>query len=155
MKKLKNNLDERQEQAMLRIEHNGCWFAFWGLFVVMVVEYIAFGYKDVRAVAGEWFIFMILAIYLAIDCTKNGIFDRRLKPTMKTYIVCSLIGGVVAGAIFTIVQYRRFPEFSEIAVGLGTIMGGITFVLIFVCLKWSAKKIKDQEKKAEEAYEEE
>ncbi|MDD7312724.1 MAG: hypothetical protein PUH78_09820 [Clostridia bacterium] len=31
MKKQKNNLDERQEQTLLRIERNGCWFAFWAL----------------------------------------------------------------------------------------------------------------------------
>lgn len=31
MKKNKSNLDERQELKLLKIEHNGCWFAFWGL----------------------------------------------------------------------------------------------------------------------------
>ena len=30
-KKMKNKLDEMQELKMLKIEHNGCWFAFWGL----------------------------------------------------------------------------------------------------------------------------
>lgn len=29
MKRLKNNLDEMQEQKLLKIEHNGMWFAFW------------------------------------------------------------------------------------------------------------------------------
>ena len=27
----KSNLDEMQEQELLKIEHNGCWLAFWGL----------------------------------------------------------------------------------------------------------------------------
>ena len=27
----KSNLDEIQEQELLKIEHNGCWLAFWGL----------------------------------------------------------------------------------------------------------------------------
>ena len=27
MKKMKSNLDERQEEQLLHIERNGCWFA--------------------------------------------------------------------------------------------------------------------------------
>lgn len=34
----KNNLDEMQEQELLKIEHNGCWLAFWGLLAVMAVQ---------------------------------------------------------------------------------------------------------------------
>ena len=32
----KNNLDERQEQIMLKIEHNGFWIAFWMLLAAML-----------------------------------------------------------------------------------------------------------------------
>lgn len=38
MKKMKNNLDERQELELLRIEHNGCWLAFLGLLIVMLIQ---------------------------------------------------------------------------------------------------------------------
>ena len=31
MKKTKSNLDELQELKLLKIEHNGCWLAFWGI----------------------------------------------------------------------------------------------------------------------------
>lgn len=31
MKKMTNKLDEMQEQKLLHIERNGCWFAFWAL----------------------------------------------------------------------------------------------------------------------------
>ena len=31
--KKKSNLDEMQELELLKIEHNGCWLAFWCLFV--------------------------------------------------------------------------------------------------------------------------
>ena len=37
-KRNKSNLDERQEQRLLRIERNGCWLAFWGLLVAMGVQ---------------------------------------------------------------------------------------------------------------------
>ena len=33
----RNRLDERQEQKMLQIEHNGCWIAFWGLAISLFV----------------------------------------------------------------------------------------------------------------------
>ena len=36
----KNNLDEMQEQELLKIEHNGCCLAFWGLLVVMAVQMV-------------------------------------------------------------------------------------------------------------------
>ena len=46
-----NKLDEMQEQALLKIEHNGCWFAFWGLLVMMAAEaLLGFG---VKTMAGE------------------------------------------------------------------------------------------------------
>ena len=76
----------------------------------MIIEYIVFGYKDLRAVAGEWVVFMCLAIYLAVDCTRNGIFDRRLKPTAKTYIGSGIIGGVIAGLIMGIAHYNKISN---------------------------------------------
>lgn len=155
MKKWKNRLDERQEQAMLQIEHKGCWIAFWGLFIVIALEYIAFGYEDIRAVAGEWAVFMILALYLSIDCTRKGIFDRRLKPNAGTYVVSALIGGVVAGLILGIVQYRRFPEFAGIAAIIGAVSGVFTFILILVTIALQGEKIKNREKTLESQYDDE
>ena len=38
MKRLKNNLDEMQEQKLLKIEHNGMWFALWGLIIAIIVQ---------------------------------------------------------------------------------------------------------------------
>lgn len=52
MKKNKSNLDERQELKLLKIEHNGCWFAFWGLLAVMLVQ-LLLGNNDAKNLAGE------------------------------------------------------------------------------------------------------
>ena len=68
-----NKLDEMQEQALLKIEHNGCWFAFWGLLVMMAAEaLLGFG---VKTMAGEWIIFMALACTSALTVydTVSGI----------------------------------------------------------------------------------
>ena len=80
----KNALDEYQEQTMLKIEHNGCWFAFWGLLAAMMIQMVVF--QDAKAAAGEWVVFMCLALYMAAACIKNGIWDRHLTLSTSTCI---------------------------------------------------------------------
>ena len=49
----KNRLDEMQEQKMLRIEHNCCWLAFFGLFAVILVQLLYYGMEEAERFAGE------------------------------------------------------------------------------------------------------
>lgn len=86
MKKTKSNLDERQELTLLQIEHNGCWLAFWGLLLALSVQLIL-GNNSIGALAGEWAVFMFLALYLMIACIRNGIWDRKWKPNFKTNLL--------------------------------------------------------------------
>ena len=37
MRRKKSNLDEMQEQELLKVEHNGCWIAFWGLLAAIYI----------------------------------------------------------------------------------------------------------------------
>ena len=37
MRRKKSNLDEMQEQELLKVEHNGCWIAFWGLLAAIII----------------------------------------------------------------------------------------------------------------------
>ena len=97
MKERKSNLDERQEQALLKIEHNGCWLAFWGLLIAMVVQLIVYGF-DMKLLAGEWIVFMALCLYIWSSCLKQGIWDRQLKPDRKTNLLASLVAGLAFGA---------------------------------------------------------
>ena len=34
----KNQLDEMQEQKLLHIERNGCWFCFWSLLAAILIQ---------------------------------------------------------------------------------------------------------------------
>lgn len=52
MKKTKSNLDELQELKLLKIEHNGCWLAFWGLLAVILTQ-IAIGNDSKQDLSGE------------------------------------------------------------------------------------------------------
>ena len=69
----KSNLDEMQEQALLKIEHNGCWLAFWGLLAAMALQMVM--RVPGRQMLGEWIVFMALSLYIVIACLRKG------KPT--------------------------------------------------------------------------
>ena len=74
IRKMKSNLDERQELKLLKIEHNGCWIAFWGLLIVMAIQMIV-GNDSIKNLAGEWAVFMSLAFYLWVgddNCSKGA-----------------------------------------------------------------------------------
>lgn len=148
MKKMKNRLDEMQEQKLLHIEHNGCWFAFWALIVAMFVQMAFSGVGNFKQIAGEWIVFMMLALYLAISCMKNGIWDRKLEPNLKTNVLISLISAAGFGVIFAIVNYFNFKS-VEAAFFTFVIMAIALFVGIYLALMVSTliyqKRVRDME----------
>ena len=109
MKNKKSNLDERQEQIMLQIEHVGCWIAYWGLLISILVQEIVYR-GDFRYVLAEWIVFMVLCIYVLAGCIRNGLWDRHIKPTVKNNVIASLIAGGVLFLFTFIMVYRNFPE---------------------------------------------
>ena len=154
MKRLKNNLDEMQEQKLLKIEHNGMWFAFWGLLIAIIVQ-LFIGERDTfRNIAGEWIVFMCLCIYIFIDCMRNNIWDRKLKPNLKTNFILSTIGGLVTGLIFFVKSFIQYEKFlGSIATGL--ILFIFTFALTMIILSISSLLYKKRVQKAEESTEKE
>ena len=136
-KKMKNRLDEMQEQKMLKIERNGCWFAFWGLLAVLLIQVIVYGYGDDswRYMVGEWIVFMCLALYILIDCLRNGIWDRRLSPTPKVNICVSVIAGIVVCAVNFAASYRNYHMLAG-AIATGIVMGVLCCGLCFGALTW-------------------
>ena len=140
----KSNLDEMQEQALLRIEHTGCWLAFWGLLAAMAIQGILGA--GIRELAGEWIVFMGLCLYLLVSCLRCGIWDRTLKANRKTNLIVSLIAGAAVG-VFDAVLFLRYdmqwPDLTLIAV----IPAVITFVLCFAALTVSAAIYKRRREK--------
>lgn len=150
-KKMKNKLDEMQEQKMLKIERNGCWFAFWGLFAVLFIQVIIYGYGDdsLRYMAGEWIVFMCLALYIAIDCLRNGIWDRRLSPTPAVNACASAIAGMIVGILNLVVIYRKHHMLLG-ATAAGVFLGVMTFVLCFTALTCGVSVYKKRVKHLEQ-----
>ena len=138
-KKTTNKLDEMQEQKMLKIERNGCWFAFWGLFGVLFIQVIIYGYGEDnwKYMVGEWVVFMCLALYISIDCLRNGIWDRRLSPTPIANICASVISGVVVCVMNFAASYRDYHMLVR-ATARGIITGIMVFVLCFAALSCAA-----------------
>ena len=153
MKKMKSNLDERQEEKLLHIERNGCRFAFWALLISLFVQQSIWSFSDIRIVAGEWIIFMLLAIYLGAACIKNGIWDRHLKANGKTNFILSVVAAILSSTIFAIVNYLNYHAL-EAAIATFVIMCILIFVMCFAALSISAviykKRTKELEKESNE-----
>lgn len=144
-----SNLDERQEQALLKIEHNACWLAFWGLLAVILLELIFFGF-DLKAVGGEWLVFLVVTLYLFADCMKKGIWDRKLQPNLKTNFLVSLIAGVVCGIVVTLISLRNWPGFPLLSVASGAVSAVFVLGVCLIALQLSAATIKKRQAKMEE-----
>ena len=136
MKKMKSNLDEMQEQKLLKIEHRGCWLAFWGLFIAIYAQ-IAMGNSGFEAIGGESIVMLILGAYMLIACIRNGIWDRTLKPNRKTNLTLSLITGLAVGGFWFITSYLNYHKFLG-SVATFAIMFISVSLLAFACLSLSS-----------------
>ena len=142
----KSNLDEMQEQALLKIEHNGCWLAFWGLLAVMAVQMVM--RVPGRQMLGEWIVFMVLALYLVIACLRKGIWDRHLKANRKTNLIVSLLAAVATGILVTLSNpYLSEPLDYVLVAGIS---GGFTFLLCFFALTIGMKLYKKRREKLDQ-----
>ena len=139
----KSNLDEMQEQALLKIEHNGCWLAFWGLLAAMALQMVM--RVPGRQMLGEWIVFMALSLYIVIACLRKGIWDRHLKANWKTNLIVSLLAAVAAG-IFVILSNPYLSEPLDYVLVAG-LTGGFTFVLCFAALSVCTKLYRNRRNK--------
>lgn len=149
MSKRKNNLDEMQEQKLLRIEHNGVWFAFWGLLVAILIQSLNGGANEFHNIIGELVIFLGLDFYLLVACMKNGIWDRKLQANTKTNIIVSLVGGTVVGFLYFISSYLKYHKLLG-SIATGIVMLSMTAILTFIVLSTCASIYKKRVKKLEE-----
>lgn len=153
MRKLMNNLDERQENQLLHIEKNGCWLAFWALIASVFIQQVFFGITDIQTIAGEYIILLCLAIYLAVGCVKNGIWDRHLKADPKTNMITSAVAAILASIAFALVNYRSYQDILS-AVATFVVMVFSVFIICFLALSSLSLLYKKRVKKMEDKYDE-
>ena len=144
----KSNLDERQEQILLRIEHNGFWLAFWLLIAAMLIQSITSG-ADFRVYAGECAVLLIISMYVSIECIRNGIWDRKMQPKASVNILASLVAGLAMGVVNAL-SLMRFFDRPWGAVAAGAVIGLITFLLCMIALSVSMRLYRKRSDKMEE-----
>lgn len=149
MKKNKNALDEMQELELLKIEHNGCWIAFWGLLIALAVQSAVFGNTDFRTLAGEWIVFMVLAVYLAVACMRRGIWDRRIPMNTKANLTASAVSAAALGGLAAITAFRSSRK-PAVTAAAALIAASVTFVLCFLALTMAMKKTEKRIRQLEE-----
>lgn len=152
MKKQKNRLDEMQEQKLLQIEHTGCWLAFYGMFAAIFVQIFLYG-RDFGRVAGEWAVFMCLALYIVISCLKNGIWDRKMAPVPSVNLKVSLLAGGICGVIFFSLKFREYHILWGAAAS-GVFIAGLAFVTCFAGLSVLSYFHRERTKRLENVEEE-
>ena len=145
----KNNLDEMQEQKLLKLESRGFWLLWWGLLAAMAVQLLVYGVEAFRLLLGEWVVFMLSSVYMAAACIKQGLWDRKLKPNFKTNLLMSLLAGVVSGGFMGIYSYRSFGA-AEAVFWTVALVGGCTFLLCLLALSLSAAAYKKRRQKLDE-----
>lgn len=145
----KNNLDEMQEQKLLKLESRGFWLIWWGLLAAMAVQLLVYGVEAYHLLLGEWAVFMLSSVYVTAACIKQGLWDRKLKPNFKTNLLMSLLAGVVSGGFMGVYSYRSFGA-AEAAFWTVALVGGSTFVLCLLALSLSAAAYKKRRQKLDE-----
>lgn len=131
-----SNLDEMQEQKLLKIEHNGYWLAWTGLLAAILIQGCLGG--TFRELIGELVVLLLICLYLVVDCLRNGIWDRRLKANWKTNLIGSLIAGTVVG-VFSLLRSTAYGYVDSAldAVLITLLPGGFTFALTFAAMTLS------------------
>lgn len=148
-KETKNNLDEMQEQKLLKLESRGFWLIWWALLAAMAVQLLVYGVEARRHLLGEWAVFMLASVYMVAACIKQGLWDRKLKPNFRTNLLLSLLAGVVAGGLMGVYSYRSFGA-AEAAWWTVALVGGCTFALCLLALSLSAAAYKKRRQKLDE-----
>lgn len=145
----RNNLDEMQQQTLLKIEARSFWL-LWGMLLAALLIQSLCGFTT-REMAAEWIVFMVGCVYTGGACIRAGIWDRHFTADKKTNFLFSLAGG----AVIAIWSYVKFSEFGWKS---GLLMAGITavttillcFALLQLCTAMYKKRHTELENPKEE-----
>lgn len=140
----KNVLDERQEQTLCKLESRGFWFLWWRLLAAILIQ--RFMGKTAEELTAEWLLFMAACLYMLVECIRNGIWDRHIKPTAGANVVGAIVAGIGL-FLFTLSQTKYWP---------GALMAGVfTAVLCFFTLQFTVLLYKKRHDQLENSEEEE
>ena len=105
---------------------------------------------DFRNLAGEYVVFAALALYIAVGCIRQGIWDRRLKPDTSSNLMVSLVAALISGILGFVFTVKRFPDKIAGSLASGIAYAVITFTVCFAVLQFSAGLFRKKQAKLEE-----
>ena len=150
---MKKNMDERELMEMYKIEHYMFWFAFWALFASLIIQTVSSGF-NIRQMAGEFIVFMSMAVISCILYLRKGIYDTWSQPGIKSYLIYSIIFSMLT-TIFVVVRnyylgyVREIREMSIIAAIIEIFM----FIVLFIVLSAFGEITKRRRNKLAKQYE--
>ncbi len=153
MKRKVNQLDEMQEQELLKIEHNACWIAFFGLAAAIIGQHLLIP-EESAAPIGETVILLVMCVYMAAACARKGIWDRRLANNARTNIAMSLLAGVVSFLLMFLRVHHYFPDKPVGSLAAGAAGGIGCFFLCLIVISLLGKETKKRQAELEKEPEE-
>lgn len=102
----RSQLDEMQEQKLCKLESRGFWLLWWGLLAAIIVQSVVG--ETAQPPIGEWVLFMLASLYMLVECIRNGIWDRHVKPNLCANILGSTVAGI-AVFVWIYLKGRYWP----------------------------------------------
>lgn len=143
----KSNLDEMQEQKMLRIEHRGYVLAYAALLAVIVIQGIV--WADFSQLVGELVVVLVMCTHAVASCLRNGLWDRKLKANWQTNLLGSLLGTAVV-AVTVCLMFSRHTDDQTVILVFTIGLSALTFILCFITLTICAKVYKKRRQELDE-----
>ena len=120
------------------------------IFTPPIISGFQFRFGEIRILAGEWIVFMCLALYFTVANIKNGIWDRKFKANTTTNLIFSLMAGGFVVVFEFFVIYKRYSDYLLVSFAAGIFTGIFTFILTFVMLEVCTKLYKKKRKQLEQ-----
>lgn len=150
---MKRNMDEREVMEMYKIEHYMFWFTFWILLLGIIVQGI-FCKADLKQIAGELVVFMVMSIISCVLYLRKGIYDTWSQPGIKSYLAYSIIFSLISTVMLIVrnYSYGYMRNVKDIIV-VGLFFEVIMFGILFASMTITGEIAKKRRKKLAEKYE--
>ena len=133
-------LDEMQQGKLLKIHSNGMNLCYIGLLAAILIQWLV--KRDFSSIIGEGIIFFALVIYVACAYLYEGIWDSRLKPSMKTNLLVSLLPAAAVGILLFVRNILSTKAQDTVAISvilLAMIAAYALCLLVLSMLLWLYK----------------
>lgn len=150
--KSKRNLDERELMEIYKIEHYAFWSMFWLLLASIFIQLI-FCETSFRQIAGEWIVFMLVALGSGFAYYKGGHYDYNTEPCIQSYLFYSLIFASVTDVLSALAIYAHHNYYNIIGFIFTVVFTWIfLFIVIFIAICIGGEAIKKKRKKLEHQF---